>query len=217
MYINVAIILLKQHTRYDWIFSSIQITSLTRCTFVKLHFCIYSIFSIRTHFLCLCSRPYFFSKPAWWNCFKHFPCPIFTTIWPMQPPQMVLRAIFTGKEKSEQRDRCHGIARLISPVLRQPPRKTSKSLMLTSGNTVTLYRHGRRRRMRRWEGGKEEWSPDWDRAGGEREWGMEREQQKKNEKTIIQIYTRTQKQKNPQTPSPFSLSHPLSILKSFPS
>lgn len=42
-------------------------------------------------------------------------------------------------------------ARLISSVLCQPPRKTLKSVMLTRCNTVTLYRH----RRKRWEGGRD--------------------------------------------------------------
>lgn len=95
-------------------------------------------------------------------------------------------AMFKGKKRIEGQVLSQA-ARLISAVHCQPPRKTWKSVMLTSCNTVTLCRH----RNKRWEGGRERGSRDWDRAGG-----MERNVDKK-----IQIYI----QQNPPTPSSFSL------------
>lgn len=96
----------------------------------------------------------------------------------------------------EEKERVEGqvlwqAARLISSVLCQPPCKTLKSVMLTSCNTVTLYRH----RKKRWEGG----SRYWDRAGGMEKEGRKTVDQKK--KKQIQIY----KQQNTPTPSSFSL------------
>lgn len=107
------------------------------------------------------------------RCFR---CSTFNTIQPMKP-HMALCVIyslflffsffFTGTEW----DRIEGQvlwqpARLVSSVLCQPPCKTLKSVMLTSCNTVTLYRN----RKTRWEGITDGGSTDWDRA-----WGMERE------------------------------------------
>ncbi len=87
----------------------------------------------------------------------------------------------------EKKERVEGqvlwqAVRLISSVLCQPPRKTLKSVMLTSCNTVTLYRH----RKKRWEGGREAGKQRLRQSRRDRERGTERELLTKKK---IQIYT----------------------------
>lgn len=87
-------------------------------------------------------------------------------------------------------------ARLISSVHCQPPCKTLKSVMLTSCNAMTLYRH------RRWGVGRKQRLRQ-----SRREW------KEMLTKKKIQIYTA--KTSNTSFLLTF-FSHPLTILKSFP-
>lgn len=101
-------------------------------------------------------------------------------------------------------------ARLISSVLCQPPRKTLKSVMLTSCNTVTLYRH----RKKRWEGGREAGKQRLRQSRRDGERGMEREllTKKKNPN----IYSTRKNSRILQHLPHSRCFHPLTILKSFP-